>query len=141
VSKVQLLPHADHIIVLNEEGKVAQKGSFESLNSAEGYVAGLGLKAADMEKAAEADAESVEIEMEEKEAVIAKIASIKAQEAKKQEQEGVSRGRRNKAALLTYIKSMGKIPFAVFAFFTLGNIGFRSAQRKFGALRRQSRLC
>lgn len=110
---------------------MAQKGTFADLNSADGYVSGLGLKKGDMEKAQEADAESVENEMLEKEAVIAKIASIKAGEAKSKEKEGPSRGRRNKDALLTYMKSMGGIAFSVFCAFTVGNIGFRSAQREF----------
>lgn len=126
---VQLLPHADHIIVLDEEGRVAQRGNFESLNSADGYVSGLGLKKADMEKAAEADAESVEHELQEKEAAMAKVASIKATQSQVAKSEGPSRGKRNADALLTYIKSMGNVSFAIFCAFTVGNIGFRSAQR------------
>lgn len=126
---VQLLPHADHIIVLDEEGRVAQKGNFESLNSADGYVSGLGLKKADMEEAAEADAESVEIELLEKEAVMAKVASIKATQSQATKSEAPSRGKRNADALITYIKSMGNVSFAIFCAFTVGNIAFRSAQR------------
>ena len=108
---------------------MAQKGNFESLNSEDGYVSGLGLKKSDMEKAAEADAESVENELLEKEAVMAKVASIKATQAQEVKDQTPSRGKRNADALITYIKSMGKIPFAVFCAFTIGNIGFRSAQR------------
>ena len=108
---------------------MAQKGNFENLNSADGYVSGLGLKKADMEKAAEADAESVENEMLEKEAVMAKVASIKATQSQ-ETKEGPSRGKRNADALVTYVKSMGNVSFAIFCAFTIGNIGFRSAQRK-----------
>ena len=63
-SLVQLLPHADQIVVLDEDGRVAQKGSFDSLSSSEGYVGGLGLKRAGIEKAAAADAEEVEQELQ-----------------------------------------------------------------------------
>ncbi len=112
---------------------MAEKGSFDSLNSAaDGYISGLGLKKAEIEAAEAADAAEVEQELIEKEAVIAKIVSAKALEAEVKPV-GKSRGKRNADALFSYIKSMGGVSFAVFCGFTVGNIGFRSAQRKFSA--------
>jgi ATP-binding cassette, subfamily C (CFTR/MRP), member 1 len=37
-SLVNLLPHADHIIALSPEGTVAEHGTFQELNSRDGYV-------------------------------------------------------------------------------------------------------
>ncbi len=130
-SLVQLLPHADHIIVLSGEGRVVERGSFETLNAADGFVSGLGLKKA-MEEAKIADEEVAEHELLEKEAVIAKITSAKALEAKSEENKKApnSRGKRNADALFAYVRSMGNVWFPVFCLFTLGNVGFRSAQRK-----------
>ena len=112
---------------MDGEGHVRERGSFETLNSTEGYVRSLDLKVSDMRKAAEADAASVEEELLEKEKAIAKIVSAKAVQEDSKKQTG-SRGRRNKDSLLTYVKSMGNSWFAIFCFFTLANVGFRSAQ-------------
>ncbi len=112
-----------------------ERGSFHDLNTSDGgFVSGLGLKKSEMDQAAAADEEEVEHEMLEKEAVIAKIESIKAQEAEQARQKakapvGNTRGKRNAAALFTYIRSMGNVFFPIFCAFTVGNIGFRSAQR------------
>ncbi len=109
-----------------------EKGSFHDLHGSDSYVSTLGLKKADMEKAAAVDEEEIEHELLEKEAVIAKIASVKAQEARqiKEKPTANTRGKRNAAALFTYIRSMGNVWFPVFCAFTVGNIGFRSAQRE-----------
>lgn len=110
---------------------MSERGSFHDLNTSDGFVSSLGLKKSEMDKAAAADAESVEIELAEKEAVLAKVTSIKAMEAEQaKEKAAPSRGKRNAAALFTYIRSMGNLPFAVFCIFTVANIGFRSSQRE-----------
>ena len=41
------LPFADHIIALDEQGRVAEQGSFEELNASQGYVANLDLHSPD----------------------------------------------------------------------------------------------
>jgi len=64
----------------------------------------------------------------EKQIILEKITTIQAvQSADKMR----SRGKRNSSALISYIASMGKVYFPIFAAFTVGNIGFRSAQRMF----------
>ncbi len=126
---VQLLPHAEHIIVLDEEGRIAEKGSFDDLNSSNGYVNSLGIKAAALKEIEAVVAREQEDEMNEKEAMIEKI-ELSASEPKSDEKKK-SRGKRNSDALFSYIRSMGNIYFPVFCAFTLCNIGFRSAQRKF----------
>lgn len=142
---VQLLPHADHIIVLDEGGRITERGSFDHLNSNEGFVAALGLKKSAMDAAAISDAMDAEIELKEKEAVIERIASAKAMGRKPPGAGGPpgmgppgmgppgddgSRGKRNADAMLTYLKSLGPKAFALYAFFTICNMGFRTAQRK-----------
>ncbi|KAL9030430.1 MAG: hypothetical protein Q9196_001447 [Gyalolechia fulgens] len=46
-SSTKRLPFADHIIVLNDKGQVAEQGSFSELNIGTGYVSSLDLPAAD----------------------------------------------------------------------------------------------
>ena len=46
-SSSKRLPFADHIVVLNEEGRIAEQGSFRELNAAGGYVSGFELEPAD----------------------------------------------------------------------------------------------
>lgn len=46
-SSSRRLPFADHIVVLNEKGEVAEQGSFKELNAAGGYVSGFELQPAD----------------------------------------------------------------------------------------------
>jgi ATP-binding cassette, subfamily C (CFTR/MRP), member 1 len=126
---VQLLPHADHIVVLNEDGRISEKGSFDDLNSSDGYVSGLGLKKAALAEIEVLVAQEEETEKAEKETVLEKIAMIQA--LAKSDEKKRSRGKRNSSALISYIQSMGKVYFPIFALFTVCNIGFRSAQRKF----------
>ena len=46
-SSSKRLPFADHIIALDEQGRISEQGSFQELNAENGYVAGLDLSAAD----------------------------------------------------------------------------------------------
>ena len=46
-SSSKRLPFADHIVVLNEEGQIAEQGSFQELNAAGGYVSSFELQPAD----------------------------------------------------------------------------------------------
>ncbi len=46
-SSSKRLPFADHIVVLNEEGRIAEQGSFRELNAMGGYVASFELQPAD----------------------------------------------------------------------------------------------
>ncbi len=125
-----MLPYADSIIVLDADGHVKEAGSFEVLNSTDGYVRSLGLKKGDVREAVEADAESVEQELLEKEQVLAKVTSAKAVQAEESKSKTMSRGRRNKDSMITYVKSMGQFWFLIFCFFTVANVGSRSAQSK-----------
>ncbi|CAK7197974.1 hypothetical protein SEUCBS139899_000628 [Sporothrix eucalyptigena] len=141
---LQLLPYADHIIVLDENGRITERGSFDHLSSSEGFVAALGLKKTSMDAAAALDAMDVEVELKEKEAVIERIASAKAMGKKlpggppgmgppppgmgPPPMDGGSRGKRNADAMFSYLKSLGGKAFILYAFFTLCNIGFRTAQ-------------
>ncbi len=136
---VQLLPYADHIIVLNEDGRVTQRGSFDHLNSVDGFVSGLGLKKTAMDAAAAQDEVDVGIELKEKEAVIERIASAKAMGRRAgggppggPPADGGSRGKRNADAMLSYIKSLGGKTFLLYALLTVGNVGTRTVQREFG---------
>jgi hypothetical protein len=113
---------------LNEDGRITEKGSFDHLNSSDGFVSGLGLRKAAIKEIEAAVAQEEENERMEKQIVLEKIASIQAVLSNEKIR---SRGKRNSSALMSYIKSMGKIYFPIFAAFTVGNIGFRSAQRKF----------
>ncbi|KUJ12857.1 P-loop containing nucleoside triphosphate hydrolase protein [Mollisia scopiformis] len=123
---VQLLPHAEHIVVLDEDGRITEKGSFDDLNSSDGFVSGLGLKKAAIQEIEAVVAEEEEIERTEKQIVLEKIAMI--QELPKTDEKRKSRGKRNSSSLFSYIKSMGRVYFPIFAAFTVCNIGFRSAQ-------------
>ncbi|KAK3935755.1 P-loop containing nucleoside triphosphate hydrolase protein [Diplogelasinospora grovesii] len=128
---IQLLPHAEHIIVLNDDGHITEKGSFDQLNSsAGGYVSGLGLKKSAVQEAEAVVVEEEEEEQTEKEAMLAKIASIKAAQKEKAagKGEGALRGKRNADAMFAYIGSMGRLQFPLFCVLTVLNIGFRSAQ-------------
>ncbi|KAL1890953.1 hypothetical protein Sste5346_007950 [Sporothrix stenoceras] len=134
---IQLLPHADHIIVLDEGGRITERGSFDHLNSNEGFVSALGLKKSAMDAAAISDALDVETELKEKEAVIERIASAKAMGRKPpgaggppgaEPPDSASRGKRNADAMFSYLKSLGGKAFALYAAFTICNIGFRTAQ-------------
>lgn len=46
-SSSKRLPFADHIVVLDENGRIAEQGTFRDLNAAGGYVSGFELQAAD----------------------------------------------------------------------------------------------
>ncbi|KAK0615109.1 P-loop containing nucleoside triphosphate hydrolase protein, partial [Bombardia bombarda] len=131
---IQLLPHADNIIVLGDNGEIVEKGTFDELNSAEGsYVSGLGLtKSAAIGNDLLVDEDVDEAEKEKNEKFIfAKIESVKNKETagKKNDEdlEGPSRGKRNADALFAYIRSLGNLNFAMFCIFTVCNVGFRSA--------------
>lgn len=41
---VDLLPSADHIVALGNDGRVAEQGTFEELNTAQGYVHGFSIE-------------------------------------------------------------------------------------------------
>ncbi|OAA65704.1 ABC transporter [Niveomyces insectorum RCEF 264] len=136
---IQLLPFADHIVVLNEDGRIVQRGSFDHLNSSDGFVKELGLKKTSMDEAAAKDAELVELELKEKELVIERIASAKAMgrgppmargppTGMGPPAGGPSRGKRNADAMYSYLRSLGGVYFAFYAFFTVCNMGFRTAQ-------------
>ncbi len=137
---VQLIPYADQIIVLNGDGHLVEKGSFEALNSAQGYVSSLGLKKGDLKKAAEEDAISTEEDLPNKEKGTAQIVSVQSAKEVEPNKMTASRGKRNADSLATYVKSMGSSWFGIFCFFTVANIGFRSAQCKFILPSHSSRL-
>ncbi|KAH8881696.1 P-loop containing nucleoside triphosphate hydrolase protein [Thozetella sp. PMI_491] len=125
---IQLLPHAEHIVVLNEEGRILEKGSFNDLHSADGYVSALGLRKAAVQEAQEIVEKEREAEKIEKAEALVKIASKKSLSDPGEEKGEKSRGKRNADALFSYIKSMGNFYFPIFCVFTVFNIGFRSAQ-------------
>jgi ATP-binding cassette subfamily C (CFTR/MRP) protein 1 len=127
-SVVQLLPHADHIIVLNEDRRITEKGSFDDLNSSDGFISALGLKKVVVKEIEAVVVQEEENEKTEKQIVLENIAMIQAMP--KSDEKKRSRGRRNSRALFSYIRSMGKVYFPIFCAFTVCNIGFRSAQRK-----------
>lgn len=92
-----------------------------------------------MDAAAISDALDAETELKEKEAVIERIASAKAMGRKPPGAGGppgagpsdsASRGKRNADAMFSYLKSLGGKAFALYATFTVCNIGFRTAQRE-----------
>lgn len=124
--------------MLDEGGRITERGSFDHLNSTEGFVAALGLKKSAMDAAAIRDALDVETELKEKEAVIERITSAKSLGRKPPGAGGPpgagppdnsSRGKRNADAMFSYLKSLGGKAFALYAAFTVCNIGFRTAQR------------
>ena len=139
-TSVQLLPYADNILVLGEDGRITERGSFDHLNSTDGLVAALGLKKAAMEAAVETDALDVETELREKEAALECIASAKALDRKATGLlpntgtpgvKVVARGKRNADAMFSYLRSLGGKASVLYVFFTLCTVGFRTAQRTF----------
>ncbi|PLB43887.1 ABC multidrug transporter [Aspergillus steynii IBT 23096] len=52
-SSVKRIPYADHIVVLDTEGRVSEQGSFKALDPAGGYVSGFSLGAPDWDFKAE----------------------------------------------------------------------------------------
>ncbi|KAH8891756.1 ABC transporter [Thozetella sp. PMI_491] len=123
---VQLLPHADHIVVLGRDGRIAQQGSFDDLNSCAGYVRSLALIKSTTKETEVTIAEDWREEQSEKRAVIEKVSP--AERATDVDAKRKSRGKRNSDALFSYVRSMGKVYFPIFCVFTIFNIGFRSAQ-------------
>jgi len=125
---VQLLPHAEQIVVLDESGRIAEKGRFDDLHTGDGYVGSLGLQrapVAEIETAGLAD--EVEYEKEEKEAALQEVASVR--DAVPADPPGPSRGKRNSDALYSYMRCMGKYSFMAFCALAFCNVGFRSSQR------------
>jgi len=126
---VQLLPHAEHVVVLDETGRISENGSFEALNFIKGgHVNRLGLQKTAIKGTLALTVEEEETEETEKEAALEKIALSEADEASDLVKK--SRGKRNSDALVSYMRSMGRISFPVFCVFTFCNVGFRSAQRE-----------
>ncbi|CAK7207847.1 hypothetical protein SEUCBS139899_010662 [Sporothrix eucalyptigena] len=143
---IQLLPHAEHIVVL-EDGRVREQGSFNYLNSLDGsFVSGLGLKASDLKSVAVQDnIKEIEVEEEASDIVRKRVNALvierttapdaMSQQSKDSDEPDAvdeskkkSRGKRNSDALFSYVRSMGRVQFPIFCAFTFCNIGFRSAQ-------------
>jgi hypothetical protein len=122
---VQLLPHADHVVVLDDEGRIIEQGNFKDLK---GAVSRLGLKELSQEVMLEKTSE----ELSSKKALLAKVASVKSQKTTVEAPaEGdQSRGRRNADALVSYMRAMGSGKLLAFCLLTLGSTGFRFAGRK-----------
>jgi ATP-binding cassette, subfamily C (CFTR/MRP), member 1 len=121
---VQLLPHADHIVVLGEEGRIIEQGKLKDLR---GDISRLGLK----ELSEDVTIREVDKEVSAKKSLLTKAASLREEkttvEVTEDEQ---SRGRRNSDALLSYMKSMGRFKLSVFGLLALGSTGFRFAGRR-----------
>jgi ATP-binding cassette, subfamily C (CFTR/MRP), member 1 len=60
---VHLLPHADNIIALDTEGKIAAQGTFAQLNAKDGYIHRFGLESLAEEAAQVKDGEKEEASM------------------------------------------------------------------------------
>lgn len=126
---VQLLPHAEHIIVL-EDGRIREQGSFRELTaSADSYVASLEIKIAAAQEIKAVVAQEWEQEKADTAIVLEKIVTAEAMSQESDSPQKKSRGKRNSDALFSYVKTMGKVQFPIFCAFTFCNIGFRSAQR------------
>ncbi|CAK7233982.1 hypothetical protein SBRCBS47491_008794 [Sporothrix bragantina] len=143
---IQLLPHAEHIVVL-EDGRIREQGSFKHLNELDGsFVSGLGLKSSDLQTTMVSDSieeidDELEIsDIEEKNAYSSAVEKVTPPDTMSRqsrdsddadtadEPNKKSRGKRNSDALFSYVQSMGKVQFPIFCAFTFCNIGFRSAQ-------------
>ncbi|KAK0715388.1 P-loop containing nucleoside triphosphate hydrolase protein [Lasiosphaeris hirsuta] len=129
---IQLLPHAQHVIILGEDGRIVEKGSFQHLNvSLDGYVSGLGLSHSVLRGVEAAVAKEIQEEEADKRALLTNVESSRAQKkdkATKDDNNGVSRGRRSADAMLSYIRSMGDINFLVYCAFTVCSFGTTIAQ-------------
>ena len=123
---MQLLPHAEHIVVFDDNGHITEKGNFDDLNSADGYVNSLGLQRAAVKEIEAIVAEEVEHENIEKQAALEKVTLVK----DSPDPSKPSRGKRNSDAIYSYIRTMGKLSFPAFCALTFCNVGFRSSQRK-----------
>lgn len=126
---MQLLPHADHIIILGEEGRIVKQGKFRDLGE---HLDRYGLKELSQNEVQAALADEID-DKTKKEDMIAKVASLKAQKPKGDtEDPGTqSRGKRNADALVSYMKSMGHFKLSLFLILTIFNCGFRTAGREF----------
>ncbi|KAF6824602.1 Multidrug resistance-associated protein 1-like protein 5 [Colletotrichum musicola] len=118
----QWLRFADQIIALDADGKISERGSYEELSKAGGYVSKLRV----------VDQQSEHEDNPQKNGDAVKD-NGKKQDKKDVKPDGVdkskARGAANTSALLYYIKSMGKTPFAVFVAMVLSQMAFRTMQR------------
>ncbi len=117
--------------MLNEEGRILERGSFDDLHSADGYVSALGLNKSTLQEVQAIVEQEEEEEKNEKEEALVKIASKKTLAELEDATAVTSRGKRNADALFSYIRAMGNVYFPIFCVFTIFNVGFRSAQREF----------
>lgn len=122
---VQLLPHADRIVVLGKDGRIIEQGKLKDLT---GDISRLGLE----ELSEDIAVQEAEKEAFTKKSVLTKVASVKEEKTTTEvtADNEQSRGRRNSSALLSYMKSMGNFKLSVFCLLALGSTGFRFAGRR-----------
>ncbi|KAK3353395.1 ABC transporter [Lasiosphaeria hispida] len=128
---IQLLPHAEHIIILGEDGRIAEKGSFRHLNaSLGGYVSRLGLNHSVLREPEAAGAKEIQEEEAYKRALLARVESIKVRDDKpgKDGNTALSRGKRSADAMISYLRSMGDVNLLIYCAFTVCSSGTTIAQ-------------
>jgi hypothetical protein len=121
----QWLPSADQIIVLGEDGKIAEKGTFAKLSDSGGWLSKLRVTQSS-ESRIEGEDGLVKLVGRSKPAAnggpVATGPTVK--------QIAKSRGAANTSALLYYVKSMGYSAFLIFLAMVLFQTGCRTTQRE-----------
>ncbi|KAF9876778.1 ABC multidrug transporter [Colletotrichum karsti] len=120
VPPAQWLPSADQIISLNAEGRVSERGTYDELLKAGGYVSKLRVA---QQNLPETDAPS------QKERDTNEHVSTKSKPVVSDEVKAKKRGAANTGSLLYYIRSMGARPFLLFAGMVVFHMGCRTMQR------------
>ncbi|KAH8805144.1 ABC multidrug transporter [Xylogone sp. PMI_703] len=114
------LPYADHIIVLNDEGKVSEQGTFSGLGNMGGYISKLNLPTPEWK----VDPEIVPVEDASWGSIISKEEcriSTTSVEAKDAMAKGSGRGKGDMSVYYYYISAVGWLPTVIFA---IGICGF-----------------
>lgn len=114
------MPYADHIIVLNKDGKISEQGTFSELNSTGGYVSTFDLKSAewtlDVDEILplESGSERSSINKDVKKGTIDELVNYQGQDISELAEDDASRRTGDTAVYMYYISAIGWIPTVVF---------------------------
>lgn len=100
------VPYADHIICLQNDGKISEQGNFKDLNSEEGYISSFALPQAEWHYEAEKLRKSVDKKSNE--------GILVAKDATKNVEDDLSRRTGDVSVYLYYIKAVGWVPTLIF---------------------------
>ena len=121
------LPYSDHVIVLQEDGKIAQDGTFAELNESEGYVKNL-----DINYSRNLEITGAPLLNVEDHDVIKNPPDNPKESPAIESSTDISkkRGRSDSTVLSFYVKSMGYFSFMLFVVLVVSQAAFAGLQSK-----------